>query len=86
MRIIKHVKRWNKWRKRCLNGPFHKFLVLLGLRHSPTMYCVFLDEEEKQFKAAFDAAVNEARATLDPNWVNAVLRLQELTDDKSVVK
>lgn len=89
MKITKHVKRWNKWRKHCLNGPVYKFLVLVGIHHSPTMFGVLLDEEEEQFKAAFDAAFNETRATLDPNWVNAVLRLhglQELTDDESVVK
>ena len=47
-RITNHVKRWNKWRKHNLNGPLHKFLVLIGLIKSPTMALVFTDEEVKQ--------------------------------------
>ena len=35
-KIIHHFKLWNKWRKNCLNGWFHKIMVLLGLRYSPT--------------------------------------------------
>lgn len=27
---------WNAWRKGCLNNRFHKFMVLIGLRYSPT--------------------------------------------------
>ena len=34
--MIKHIRRWNIWRKGCLNGPVHKVLVLFGLRKSPT--------------------------------------------------
>ena len=46
--IINHVKRWNKWRKHNLNGPLHKFLVLIGLVKSPTMLMIFTDEEVKR--------------------------------------
>ena len=31
MKLINHIRMWNHWRKRCLNGPVHKVLVLFGL-------------------------------------------------------
>lgn len=40
--IVSHVKLWNEWRKGCLNGPLHKFLVLIGLVYSPTFH-VFVE-------------------------------------------
>lgn len=43
--MIKHILRWNKWRKGCLNGPFHKLLVLLGLRFSSTYHLTSLPGE-----------------------------------------
>lgn len=46
-KIIKHIKKWNKWRKHCLNSPFHKFLVLIGMIHSPSMLFTVLPEEWK---------------------------------------
>ena len=42
---INHIKHWNKWRKRSLNSPINKFLVLVGLIHSPTFFKVLRDEE-----------------------------------------
>lgn len=36
MSIFKHFKVWNEWRKRCLNPRYYKFLVLIGVAHSPT--------------------------------------------------
>lgn len=37
--IINHISVWNEWRKHNTNSKFHKLLVLLGLRHSPTLTC-----------------------------------------------
>lgn len=62
-KIIKHIKRWNKWRKRCVNNKFHKLLVLLGVVQSPTFAFILTDEEEeilsesikKVFKEGVDA-------------------------------
>lgn len=34
--MIRHIKVWNRWRKRNLNNKFYKFLVLLGIAKSPT--------------------------------------------------
>lgn len=43
---INHIKHWNKWRKRSLNSPINKFLVLIGLIHSPTFILQVLTDEE----------------------------------------
>lgn len=43
---INHIKQWNKWRKRSLNSPVYKFLVLIGLTHSPTFFLQVLTDDE----------------------------------------
>jgi len=45
MKLIRHFKRWNLWRKNCVNGWTHKLLVLIGLQHSPTYELYLLEEE-----------------------------------------
>lgn len=49
MKLIKHLKRWNKWRKLNGNGKIHKFLVLIGFIISPTFELTWTDEECKAF-------------------------------------
>lgn len=34
--MILRFKVWKNWYKKCVNGRGYKFLVLFGLRHSPT--------------------------------------------------
>ena len=47
MELIKHIKRWNRWRKYNTNSKLHKLLVLLGIIKSPTMVFWFpVDEWE----------------------------------------
>lgn len=50
-KLIDHFKLWNEWKKGCLNGPLHKFLVLIGLVRSPTfhMFKVFNKDWEVDF-------------------------------------
>lgn len=43
--MLDHIRRWNIWRKGCLNGPIYKILVLFGVIKSPTMIFVMLSEE-----------------------------------------
>ena len=45
MKLINHIKRWNKWRKGNLNHPLYKFLVLTGWFKSPTMCLITLEDE-----------------------------------------
>lgn len=44
-RIIRHIKRWNIWRKKNTNGKLHHILVLFGIIKSPTFASVLLPEE-----------------------------------------
>lgn len=46
MRLIKHIRRWNHWRKHNLNSPLYHILVLFGIVKSPTMCLVLLPEEK----------------------------------------
>jgi hypothetical protein len=45
MKIIKHLKRWNKWRKLNGNSKMYKFLVLIGFIISPSFELTWTDEE-----------------------------------------
>ena len=51
--IIKHIKRWNVWRKHNKNSIAHKILVLFGIIKSPTFYCAWTNEEAKAFYDGF---------------------------------
>ena len=53
MKIIKHIRRWNIWRKRSMNGLVYKLLVIFGLRKSPTMTMVLLPEEQSMVIKGF---------------------------------
>lgn len=37
MKLVDHFQSWNKWRKHNINSRIYKFLVLVGLQHSPTL-------------------------------------------------
>ena len=49
MKIIKHIRRWNLWRKYCLNPPTYKLFVLLGLKKSETLALTLLPKEQDEF-------------------------------------
>lgn len=53
MKLIKHFKRWNKWRKFNGNSKMHKFLVLIGVVISPTFELTWTDEECKAYYDGF---------------------------------
>lgn len=44
-KLVKHIRRWNIWRKNNLNCKLHKFLVLIGFVKSPTFSYILLPEE-----------------------------------------
>lgn len=44
-KLVKHIRRWNIWRKNNLNCKLHKFLVLIGFIKSPTFSYTLLPEE-----------------------------------------
>lgn len=49
MEIIKHIRRWNMWRKYSLNPPTYKLFVLIGLEKSETLALTLLPEEQDDF-------------------------------------
>lgn len=63
-KIIKHIQRWNIWRKTNLNGPLHKFLVLVGLIKSPCMPFTYTPDEIKEIEEAFEKGIKETQ----PEW------------------
>lgn len=58
-KIIKHIKRWNRWRKNNLNSPIHKLLVLFKVIESPSMKWVRTKEEEDAFDEGFKKGLEE---------------------------
>lgn len=54
MKVINHIRRWNKWRKGNLNGRFYKFLVLIGVKESPTLPLTWLDSELKAYRKGLE--------------------------------
>lgn len=54
MKLVDRFQRWNKWRKHSMNSRLYKFLVLLGLRYSPTLALYRTKKEERINKEKFD--------------------------------
>lgn len=44
-KLIRHIRKWNYWRKRNTNGRLHHVLVLFGIVKSPTFAQVLLPED-----------------------------------------
>ena len=65
-RLINHIKRWNKWRKHCGNGWFHKISVLFG-GHSPTFNFTLTDEELEEMEQALIKAMKDTPAQILKN-------------------
>lgn len=57
-RVIQHIRRWNVWRKRSLNNPIYKLLVLFGIMKSPTFNFCLLPEEVEEILDAFEKNVD----------------------------
>jgi hypothetical protein len=63
-KVIRHIRRWNIWRKRSCNGWFYKLLVLLGITRSPTLQTVWLPEDI----AAIEHTMNLLSTKHNPNY------------------
>lgn len=59
-KLIKHIKRWNEWRKGCLNNPVHKLLVLFKVIESPTFNHFWSEDDAKEFREGFLQGLREA--------------------------
>lgn len=45
--MLLRLKVWKHWNKKCINGKLYKFLVLLGVRRSPSFYCYYMAAKHK---------------------------------------
>lgn len=59
-KLIKHIKKWNAWRKQCLNNPVHKLLVLFKIIDSPTFEHFWTKEDGRAFYEGFMQGLKEA--------------------------
>lgn len=91
--MFNHVRRWNIWRKKCLNGPIYKILVLFGVTKSPTMAFVSLPEEEevaKTFAEGFRKGIEEGERLFiekhyTTNQTREILGLEPIKDDGRIM-
>lgn len=66
MKIIKHIKRWNVWRKHNVNSKLHKILVLFGIIKSPTLVFTLIPEEYEEIQKAIEEAIENAKKEVTP--------------------
>lgn len=45
--MLLRLKVWKHWNKKCVNGKLYKFLVLLGVRRSPSFYRNYMAAKHK---------------------------------------
>ena len=57
---IKHIKKWNKWRKACLNSPIYKLQVLFKIKKSPTFEHFWTEEDGRALYEGFMQGLKEA--------------------------
>lgn len=79
---MRHIKRWNKWRKNNSNSKLHKFLVLIGLVKSPTMEWTFLEDEMKKINNGLLESVRDLTAD---NTISNRMEATNFTCDKMVI-
>ena len=84
---MRHIKRWNKWRKNNSNSKLHKFLVLIGLVKSPTMEWTFLEDEMKKINNGLLESVHDLTAdnTISNRMESTFLEATNFTCDRLVI-
>lgn len=45
--MLLRLKVWKRWNKKCINGKLYKFLVLLGIKRSPSFHCNYMAAKYK---------------------------------------
>ena len=58
-RLKRHVKKWLEWRQNNRNSKLHQFLVLLGLKQSPTFILFWTKEDREAFIKGFNDTLEE---------------------------
>lgn len=62
--MIKHIQKWNEWRKNNLNSPFHKILVLLKLHNSPTFEAFLTQKQMSKIIEAFEKGLKDGESNV----------------------
>ena len=83
-KLLNHIKRWWRWRKYNTNAWWYKFLVLLGICHSPTLI-YFDDIKDVYNKLREKYGWPNVELQLDDNSVEVEnkITIEEVTDDES---
>lgn len=84
--MVKNYKKWKNWQKRCINGRFYKFLVLIGFVHSPSFEAFKIREENGRIaKFLIDETTNKYRYyEIDLNTIEDLMKILSETDCKTI--
>ena len=84
--MVKKYKKWKDWQKRCINGLFYKFLVLIGFVHSPSFEAFKTrDESGSIVKFLIDETTNEYNyCEIDLNTIEELMKILSETDRKTI--
>ena len=84
--MVKKYKKWKDWQKRCINGWFYKFLVLIGFVHSPSFEAFKTrDESGSIAKFLIDETTDKYHYyEIDLNTIEELMKILSETDCKII--
>ena len=84
--MVKNYKKWKDWQKCCINSRFYKFLVLIGLVHSPSFEAFKTrDERGRIAKFLIDETTNKYHYyEIDLNTIEELMKNLSETDRKTI--
>ena len=85
--MVKKYKKWKDWQKCCINSWFYKFLVLIGLAHSPSFEAFKIrDENCRIAKFLIDETTNKCHYyEIDLNTIEDLMKILSETDRKTIL-
>lgn len=84
--MVKNYKKWKDWQRHCINSNFYKFLVLIGLVHSPSFEAFKIrDESGRIAKFLIDETTNKYHyCKIDLNEIEDLMKILSETDCNSI--
>ena len=84
--MVKNYKKWKDWQKCCINSRFYKFLVLIGLAHSPSFEAFKTrDESGRIARFLIDEASNEYNyCEIELNTIEELMKFLSEADDEAI--
>ena len=84
--MVKNYKKWKDWQKHCINSRFYRFLVLIGLAHSPSFEAFKIrDESGSIAKFLIDETTNKYHYyEIDLNTIEDLMKILSETDHKTI--